>query len=81
MDEIDAQNQSTKQKKISFANSEHISTVVLILQECVKREKLIGDTEFSTVVNAVTLDAQSQLIIDFINTLDRIKSGDLHSTQ
>jgi hypothetical protein len=80
MPDIDTEDQTAKQKKMLFANSEHIATVVMILQECVKREKLIGDTEFSTIVNAVTLDAQSQLIIDFINTLDRIRSGSLHVT-
>jgi hypothetical protein len=70
--------QSMKQKKIAFAQSDHIEAVVALLRESCRQEKLVGDTEYETVVNAVTLDAQSDLIIKFINQIDFIKQGGLH---
>lgn len=70
--------QSLKQKKISFAQSDHIEAVIAILKECGGVPKLLGDTEFETVVNAATLDAQSNMITKFINTLDFIKKGGLN---
>lgn len=73
--------QTPRQKKITFANSVDMSTLLVILRECSKHEKLVGDNEFQTIVSAVTLDAQSQLIIDFINTIDRIKRGELLTTE
>lgn len=73
--------QSIKQKKIAFAQSEHIEAVIVLLREACRQEKLVGDTEYETVVNAVTLDAQSDLIIKFINQIDFIKSGGLHQAK
>lgn len=63
----------TLQKKIAFANSEHVAVVIQLLQECGGTQKLVGDTEYETVVNAVTLDAQQDMIKKFINSLDAIK--------
>ncbi len=71
-------NVSMKQKKIAFVQSEHIEAVITILRESAKSTQLVGDTEFATVVNAVTLDAQSNLIMEFINQIDKIKKGGLH---
>lgn len=70
--------QSLKQKKIAFAQSEHIEGVIAILKECGGVQKLLGETEFETVVNAATLDAQSAMITKFINTIDFIKGGGLN---
>ena len=73
--------QSVIQKKIAFCQSEHIETVVSILKECSRQEKLVGDTEYATVVNAVTMDAQGDMIIKFINTIDFIKKGGIVTEQ
>lgn len=70
--------QSIIQKKIAFATSEHIEAVILLLKECSGVSKLLGDSEYQTVVNAATLDAQQNLVRDFINAVDRIKRGGLH---
>lgn len=69
--------QSIIQKKIAFAQSEHVETVLLILKEISRQEKLVGDTEYETIVNAVTMDAQGEMIIRLINTIDFIKKGGL----
>jgi len=60
-------------QKIEFANSAHVAIVIQILKECSRQEKLVGDTEYATIVNAVTMDAQGEMIIKFINSLDAIK--------
>jgi hypothetical protein len=75
-------NQSLVQKKIAFANnSESVEAVLAILREVMGTPKLVGDTEFETLRNAITLDAQSELVVQFINKIDHIKSGGLVSTQ
>lgn len=80
MDET-PENQTLNQKKIAFTQSGHVEAVIAILRESAMQKKLVGDSEYETVVNAVTLDAQSDLIIKFINTVDFIKSGGLTSTE
>jgi len=70
--------QTINQKKMAFAGSEHVAIVIQLLQECGGVDKLIGDTEFHTVVNAATLDAQQTMITKFINMIDFIKKGGLH---
>lgn len=75
------ENQSMKQKKIAFAQSPHIEAVIQLLREASTRNPLVADTAHATVVNAVTLDAQSNLIIKFIESIDSIKQGNLHNTE
>jgi len=73
--------QSEIQKKIAFAQSDHIATVISLMKECAQQQKLVGDTEYETVVNAVTMDAQGAMIIKFINAIDFIKQGGLVTQQ
>lgn len=72
------ENQSLDQKKISFAQSQHIEAVIQLLKESTTKNPLVGETSHATVVNAVTLDAQSDLINNFIHAIDSIKKGSLH---
>jgi len=67
--------QSMKQKKIAFAQSEHVAIAIRILQDCGSIQQLVGETEYATVVNAVTLDAQQDMIKKFINSLDSIRKN------
>lgn len=75
---MDPQEQSLKQKKMAFASSEHFEAVLAILKDSAGTQKLVGETEFETIKNAITLDANSTMITNFINLIDHIKSGGLH---
>lgn len=70
--------QTINQKKMAFAASDHVAIVITLLQECGGVDKLVGDTEFATVINASTLDAQQNMIARFISMIDSIKKGVLH---
>ena len=72
--------QTENQKKMAFAGSEHVAIVIQLLRECGGVPKLLGDSEFETIVNAATLDAQQEMITKFINMIDAIKSGSLHGS-
>lgn len=63
---------------MAFAGSEHVAIVIQLLKECGGVAKLLGDTEFATVVNAATLDAQQEMLKNFITMIDNIKKGSLH---
>ncbi len=78
MDPIEQDQQSIKQKKIAFAQSEHIEAVIAILKDSCGEHKLVGENEFETLKNAITLDAQAEVIKNFINLIDHIKQGGLH---
>lgn len=73
--------QSLVQKKIAFSQSAHLEAVLAIFNDCTHKGKLVGDTEYETLVNAITMDAQAQLLIDFISAIDRIKRGELLTTE
>lgn len=75
------ENQSEAQKQIAFAQSGHVEAVISLLKECSRLEKLVGDTEYATIINAVTMDSQSEMIIKFINRIDFIRSGGLLTEQ
>lgn len=66
---------------MAFASSTHVEAVIILLQECGGVSKLVGDSEYETVVNAVTLDAQQNMLKAFITAVDNIKKGSLHNKQ
>lgn len=75
---MDENEQSTKQKKIALAQSEHASTVILLLKDIMDQSPLIADTEFKTIVNAITLDVQSTILRKMVDYLEEIRQGSLH---
>lgn len=74
-------NQTAVQKQIAFAQSEHFEAVLAILKDCMGVPKLLGESEYETVINAATLDAQQMVLTKFINRIDFIKQGGLLNTQ
>jgi len=74
-------NQTENQRKIAFAQSEHVETVIQLMKESTHQGPLLGATEYETVVNASRLDAQSDMINKFINMVDSIKRGGLFEKQ
>lgn len=71
---------SITQKMIEFAqNPESVDAILAILKRAIgDQNRLVGDTEYETVVNAVRLDTQTDLMIKVLNTIDFIKQGGLH---
>jgi len=69
--------QSMIQKKIALAQSEHAPIIIELLKDCITQSPLIGDNEFKTLVNAITFDVQSELIIKMVERLEFIRSGGL----
>jgi hypothetical protein len=69
--------QSETQQKILFAQSPFVPIVVKLLRESMVNQRLVGDSEYETVVNAVRLDSQSDLLNSFINSIEEIKKGSI----
>lgn len=73
--------QTANQRKAAFANSVDMGILVQLLRESCHKGPLVGETEYETVVNAVRLDSQSDLINEFINQIDTIKKGGLFNAE
>lgn len=71
-------NQSLIQKKIALANSEHSAVIIELLKDCMAHKPIIGKTEFETLVNAITLEVQGNMLKAIVDYLDYIKKGGLH---
>lgn len=68
--------QTLQQKAVSFATSDHYSGAV----ELLKRSRttlttIIGEDEFHTLLNALTLELETSLIQRFIVLVDDIRTG------
>lgn len=71
--------QSLKQRKISFANSEHTGVIGAIFDDCrTAMPNLVGETEFETVVNAITTQVEANFKLRLLQYIDSIKKGKLH---
>lgn len=75
---MDENEQSQKQKKIALAQSEHAPTVILLLKDIMDQSPLIAETEFKTLVNAITLEVQSTILRKMVDYLEDIRQGSLH---
>ncbi len=76
------ENQSLKQKKIALAQSEHAPVVIELLKDCrTELMSVIADDEFHTLVNALTLEKEAELIRRVVVYIDEIKQGSLHEQQ
>lgn len=70
--------QSLKQRKIALAQSEHASTLVEIIKDCMPQTPLVAESEWKTIVNTITLDANGTLFRSVVDYLERIRRGELH---
>lgn len=69
--------QNLIQKKISLANSEYSPIIIELMKDCMTKTDIIGKDQWSTIVNAITLEVQSNMIIAMSNYLEEIKKGKL----
>lgn len=73
--------QSLRQKKIALAQSEQASVIVELVRDCMPRTPILAETEFKTLVNAITLEANSALLLALVEHIEGIRKGSLHEQQ
>ena len=69
--------QSLKQKKILLAGSEHAPVIIELMKDCITKNKIIGKTEWDTIVNALTLEIQGDMIQSMVAYIEAIRKGAL----
>lgn len=74
-------NQNLKQKKIILATSEHAPIVIELMKDCMTKTPIVEDTEWKTIVNAITLETQGTMLRTMVDYLERIRQGALHDEQ
>lgn len=72
--------QSMNQKKIALAQSEHAPVIIELMKDCMSQNPIIVDTEWGTIVNAITLDVQGTMLRTMVDHLEGIRQGKLHDT-
>jgi len=70
--------QTLKQKKIALATSEHASTIIELMKDCMPQVPIIAKTEWETIVNAVTLEVHGTMLRAMVDYLEDIRKGSLH---
>lgn len=67
----------TREKIITFATSEHYAGAVELLKKCrTQLTSVIDETEFKTLVNALTLEIEANLIQRLVVSVDKIRNGE-----
>jgi len=72
------EDQTLKQKKIVLAQSEHAPIIIELMKDCLAQVPIVADTEWKTIVNAITLEVQSTMMRSMVDHLEAIRSGALH---
>lgn len=70
--------QTANQKKILLATSEHAPVIIELMKDCMSQNPIIADTEFKTLVNAITLEVQGTMLRSMVDYLEAIRKGLLH---
>lgn len=74
--------QSLLQRKIALAQSEHASVVIEMMRDIVtKTNNIIGDTEYKTLLNAITLEVEANMLRRMADYLEEIRKGILHESK
>lgn len=73
--------QSLKQKKIALAQSDLASVVFELMKDMRTQTPIIADTEWKTLLNAMTIEIESNLMVRVVDYIERIKKGELHEQQ
>lgn len=69
--------QTLKQKAVAFATSEHYQGAIELLKKSLTQvTSLIGEDEFKTVVNALTVELETALIQRFVVEINKIRTGE-----
>jgi hypothetical protein len=73
--------QNLKQKKILLATSEHAPVLIELMKDCMPQVPIIADTEWKTIVNAITLEVHGTMLRRMVDYLEEIRKGSLHEPQ
>lgn len=73
--------QSMNQKKMALAASEHAPVIIELMKDCMSNTPLVAKTEWETIVNTITLDAQGTMLRAMVDHLEAIRRGSLHQPQ
>jgi hypothetical protein len=69
--------QTIEQKVVSFATSEHYPGAVELLKRSLTQvTTLVGEDEFHTVVNALTVELETALVQRFVLGINQIRTGE-----
>jgi hypothetical protein len=70
--------ESLIQKKIALAGSEHSPIIIELMKDCIEQGPLVGKTEFETLVNAITLEVQGNMLVNMTNRIEAIRKGKIY---
>ena len=69
--------QTIQQKAVTFATSEHYQGAVELLKRSrTQLTTIVAEDEFHTLLNALTLELEANLIQRFVVEIDKIRTGE-----
>lgn len=78
---MDETNQTVKQKMIALAQGGNDEAIIQLIKDVIPQTPLVADTEWRTIVNAITIDVTSSILRDVVDRLKFIREGGLHDEQ
>jgi hypothetical protein len=70
--------QSKKQQIVSFASSENATGAIELMKSCrTQLTTVLADSEFRTLVNALTLEIEANIIQRVVIMIDKIRKGEI----
>ncbi len=76
-EEIDILSQTLNQKKTMLAQHVLAPVIIELIRDCAEKVPLVGNNEWETVKNAITMDTTSNLMRRVVEYLEEIKQGSL----
>ena len=81
--DIDLLQQTPLQRQILLARQPYgAETIIEIVKQALPKDaRLVGNTEFETICNAIRMDAYQDIMLNLVNYLTDLKSGEIINKQ
>lgn len=63
---------------MALAASEHAPVIIELMKDCMTQNPIVDETEWKTIVNAITLETQGTMLRTMVDHLEGIRNGSLH---
>lgn len=78
---MDNENNNSLKQQMMIVSAQYPLAVLEIIKSVIEQRSLVGSSQYETLVNAITFDVQSEMLLNVSNLMGKIREGSLTNNQ
>lgn len=78
---MDNENNNSLKQQMMIVSAQYPLAVLEIIKSVIEQRSLVGSSQYETLVNAITFDVQSEMLLNVSNLMGKIREGSLINNQ